>query len=287
MIHKYRIGDFNIRDAFEIVDMLFEKNCFMSVSCDEKNNQWMVEILNNRELFEYEIQDFLKGYEYSKIKVSALENIDWLRKCFENFKPISVGDFYVYGKHLRGTVLPPDKICIEISASTAFGTGEHSSTSRCLMAIQSFFDYEKHTNALDLGCGSGILSIALAKIGARNVIAYDSDAEAVKVSGENIIINKVEHRISIFQNRDAEFSRRQYDFIVANILSAPLISMSGSIVNSLSDDGVLVLSGFTTTDNSVSSRYLSLGLRMLYRYDHEDWTTIVLTREKNRQQNSI
>lgn len=272
------INGFDIKSAFDVIDVLFERG-YLSASCVEKGSVWNVEILNDTPIDEDEVARLLADFEFDSIESKKLENTNWLKKCFENFKPIVVGGFYIYGPHLRGENLPTDKIPIEIAAATAFGTGEHPTTHNCLAACETFFDYKKHKSVLDIGCGSCILSIALAKLGAKNVIACDNDPEAVRVSKENTAINKIAHRVSVFQNKACEFAINSYDFVVANILAEPLISISESVVTSLNSGAILVLSGFTSDDSSVMDRYLSLGMKLKFRYDRNNWTTLVL--EKN------
>ncbi len=281
VIYQCIIGDFGIKDAFDAIDALFG-NGYMSVSCAEKNKRWFVEILNDSPINEAEVKLALRDFKYSFLEEKTLENVDWLKKCFENFKPITVGNFYIYGPHLRKKPIPFNKMPIEIAAATAFGTGEHPTTRNCLIACQTFFDYKKHKTVLDIGCGSCILSIALAELGARNITACDNDAEAVRVSKENVVINKVAHRVSIFQNEACEFANKTYDFIVANILAEPLISISECVVKSLAENGILVLSGFTYDDCSVLNKYLSLGLNLKYRYDLKDWTTLVFEKSPRK-----
>ena len=273
-VYKATISGFNIIDAFEAVDLFFEKE-YMAVSCAEKGRDWIVEVLKDRPFEENEVSFVLHMKKNFSVVTEELKDIDWLAKCFENFRPITVGNFYMYGPHLRENVKPKDKILIEIAAATAFGTGEHPTTSRCLMACQTFFNDRVHKKVLDIGCGSGILSIALAKLGAKNVVACDNDPEAVKITKENIEINRVDHRISFFQNIGTEFSKQKYDFIVANILSEPLRAMSQAIFDSLSDNGILVLSGFVCEDKSVEEKFLSLELIKKFEYQHANWSTVV------------
>jgi ribosomal protein L11 methyltransferase len=273
-IFKCTVGTFSIGDSFEAVDLLFEKG-YMAVSCIEKNEKWFVEVLSDKPILKSDILKTLHSYPCSEIEIEKLKNINWLKKCFENFRPIIVGNFYVYGPHLRDQPMPKNKVGIEIAAATAFGTGEHPTTNRCLLACQTFFDSKNHETVLDIGCGSCILSIALAKLGARDVTSCDIDPEAIKVSLENIVLNKVAHRIHVFQNKEHEFSFRQYDFIVANILAEPLIAISTSVIKSLKKDGILILSGFNSNDHSIVEKYTYLGLRARYIYDHENWSTIV------------
>jgi ribosomal protein L11 methyltransferase len=120
----------------------------------------------------------------------------------------------------------------------------------------------------------------LAKLGARDIFACDCDAEAVKVSKENIRINKVAHRINVFRNTGCEFNGRKYDFIVSNILAEPLISMQEDIAGSLAEGGLLILSGFTSDDDSVLRMYSAIGLQLKFRYDFKRWTTLVLKKTK-------
>ncbi|MDR1375394.1 MAG: 50S ribosomal protein L11 methyltransferase [Holosporaceae bacterium] len=278
-IFKCSLGNFNIKDAFDVTDLLFEKN-YMSVSCLEVDNHWIVEALHNEPIEESEILRYLKLYDCKIIENKALKSVDWLQKSFENLKPIVIGEFYIYGTHLRGNKIPPHRIPIEISSYMAFGSGEHPTTSRCIAACHAFFDHQKHKNVLDFGCGSGILGIALAKLGARNVIACDNDAEAVRVSREHAIINKVAHRISVFRSHGAEFFSRSYDFIVSNILAEPLTAMSAPIAHALSENGILILSGFASNDFSVINQYASFGFKQIHRYDCRGWTTLVLKKAR-------
>jgi ribosomal protein L11 methyltransferase len=276
-IFKCIIGDFKVNDAFNATDLL-NGDQILSVACVQRHKSWIVEILSSVKLDPRELHDTLKGYDFSILENAPLENINWLEKCFENFKPIDVGGFHIYGPHLRGEHHPSDKMLIEIAAATAFGTGEHPTTNRCLFACETFFDIEKHKKLLDIGCGSCILSIALARLGAKNIFACDNDPEAVRVSNENVVINKVASRINVFQNQSCEFSESKYDFIVANILAEPLIAMCDYIVEALEDKGILVLSGFTSDDDSVEKKFTSLSLKIKYKYDYKGWTALVLTK---------
>lgn len=275
-IFKCTIGPFQISDAFSVVDALFDE-IYLSVSCvEQRDDNWFVELLSKNPFEKEKLKEQLKTYHYSVIKEEILENIDWLAKCFENFKPMIVGEFFIYGPHLRVKKRPANKVAIEIAAATAFGTGEHPTTNRCLLACQTFFDPEVHKTALDIGCGSGILSIALAKLGAKSVTACDNDPEAVRITNENIEINGVKYRVKVLQNKGYEFSSQAHDFVVANILAVPLVSLAEHVSRSLKDGGVLVLSGFNSEDESVKSKYSSLGFAERYRYEYRGWMTLVM-----------
>jgi ribosomal protein L11 methyltransferase len=281
-IHKGTIGNFCINDAFDAMDILFNDG-YMSVSCLEASgNIWQLEVLSDSPIVWDKIAPLLKKYNCSIINSEKLENVNWLRRNLKNFKAIEIGNFYIFGRHLRNKPIPLDKIGLEISAATAFGTGEHPTTRCCLRACQAFFNQREHRHGLDLGSGSSILGIALAKLGCRRVTACDVDPEAVRISRENAAINHVAHRVYVFQNKNHEFSYGRYNFIVANILTEPLVSMSESIVDCLADNGIFVASGFITEDKNVSRQYTSLGLVVKYAYQCDGWTTIVFKKMYGR-----
>lgn len=279
-MYHCEIHGFNIKEAFEVLDLLSE-NDYSSVSCAENKDSWFIEIINTSPISIAHIKSVLWRHKFSRIVSKELENVDWLKKCFENFKPISVGGFLIYGSHLRGADIPANKVGIEISAATAFGSGEHPTTNRCLCAIESFYNPRRHKKILDIGCGSCILSIACAKLGANDISSYDNDPEAVKISNENIEINNVAHKISVYQNEACEFADndKKYDLIVANILSEPLVAMRDAIVSCLVPEGVLIISGFNSDDGSVAQAYAEL--QQTYRYNYRGWTTLVMSNTVN------
>lgn len=278
IINRCIIGEFDITDAFSAVDEI-EESSYLAASAVQWKDKWLVEILSENPIKETELRSVFIDKPFKVLENAPLKEENWLQKCLENLKPLVIGSFYVYGPHLKNKPRPANKIAIEIAAATAFGSGSHATTNRCLAACEAFFDSKKHKKILDLGCGSGILSIALAKLGAKNIFAYDNDDEAVRVTKENTVINKVSPYISAFQNDGTSFENDNYDLIVSNILAEPLISMSKEIFNSLNPGGLLILSGFSSDDNSVQDKFLSFGLKLIHRYDQNDWTTIVLDKD--------
>lgn len=281
-IYKCTIGSFQIKDAFEIVDIFYDAE-YTTVSTIEKDKKWIVEILSETPITESSVRSFLKGiYKYDTYEIEVLENIDWLKHCFDTFKPITIGNTFIYGPHLRGKIkIPKNKIAIEIAAATAFGTGEHPTTNKCMIACQSFFDNKVHKKVLDIGCGSGIISIMLAKLGAKNIISCDIDMEAVRVSKENTVINLVDQRVKVFKNNNTEFNREKYDFIIANILTETLISLSKSIVYSMNDNAICIISGFTSNDHKAIEKFQQLGLSLRHIYENDNWSTAVFQKIKN------
>src|SRR6516164_7002274 len=110
---------------------------------------------------------------------------DWLSENQLAFPPLRIGRFFVYGSHHHGGV-PAGAIGIALDAATAFGTGEHPSTRGCLLALQTLAQKRRITQPLDIGAGTGILSIAAAKLLRRRVLAGDIDAGSVAVARHNV-----------------------------------------------------------------------------------------------------
>ena len=158
------------------------------------------------------------------INLERLENTDWVTESQKILKPIDAGHFYLYGNHDIESV-PDHKLSILMEAGQAFGTGSHETTNGCLLAISDLYQKINPVNILDLGCGSGVLAIAMAKQWDSNIIASDIDPIATETAAENIALNNVTGIQAItcdgFEN-SALTENAPYDIIVANILAEPL-----------------------------------------------------------------
>ena len=170
-----------------------------------------------------------------------------------------------------------------IDAGRAFGTGLHETTYGCLLALHDLRKSRKFTNALDLGCGSGVLALAIAKAWGKPVLASDIDLAAVSVTRDNARKNHLAPFITAVQAAGMQSRTLQksapYDLIVANILAWPLVKMAPNISNALSARGVLVLSGLLKTQEIMVSRaYLQQGLRLKRGYNIGSWSALVLGR---------
>ena len=118
---------------------------------------------------------------------------DWVTATSLRLPPIPAGRFVVHGSHARDE-LPPGLVPIEIDAGVAFGSGEHATTQSCLRAIDELARAHRFRRVLDVGCGSGILSIAAAKCWPARVVAVDNDPVAVRVTAHNLRLNGVAAR---------------------------------------------------------------------------------------------
>jgi ribosomal protein L11 methyltransferase len=217
-----------------------------------------------------------------EIGSEALDDIDWVAKSLEGLKPVRAGRFLVHGAHDRDKLLIGD-IGIEIEAGLAFGTGHHGTTAGCLDMLSGVLKAERPRDALDLGTGSAVLAIALAKLARIPVLATDIDPVATKVAAANVRLNGMTRFIHTVTapgfHHPAFASRKPFDLIVANILARPLMKMAPQMATHLAAGGSLILSGILDRQrDAVVSAYAGQHLRHVRTSHREGWVTIHLKR---------
>ena len=214
------------------------------------------------------------------IEVAPLPDQDWIRLSQEGLPPVRAGRFFVYGAHDAGQV-PPGVIALKIEAGMAFGTGHHETTALCLSALSDLAKRRRYASVLDLGCGTGLLAIAAARLWRRPVLATDIDPEAIAVTAENARANGAAPLVRAVTadglTSPAIARGAPYDLIVANILASPLTQLAPSIARALGKGGTLVLSGLLTwQENLVASFYRPHGLILRQVRRDGPWTALVL-----------
>lgn len=212
---------------------------------------------------------------------------NWLAENLQAFPPIRAGRYFVHGSHISDPA-PYGSVPLLVDAATAFGSGEHQSTYGCLLALDAMAR-RRHPlrvgrgRALDMGCGSGILALAMARTWKVPVTATDIDEESVRVTRLNARINGVADLIDSFPG-DGFKTRRvwesaPYDVICANILARPLCSMAKDLSAALAPGGRVVLAGLLTRqEQMVLAAYQMQGLRLERRIRLAPWSTLVLRR---------
>ncbi len=223
---------------------------FVVTSCEvSRDGPWRIDVFGDAE--DAQVADAIHGsaralgVDEPQWAWETLPDIDWVAENQRSFQPFAVGPFWVHPSH-NAEGIPAGALPLRIDAGMAFGTGTHATTRGCLELLATL-DAGETTNSIDVGCGSGILAIAMAKLWQRPVIGGDNDAEAVGVARENAVLNGVGdlcrfvHAIGL---RDPELqARRPYDLVVANILAGPLIELSDSFSAAVRPGGRALLSG--------------------------------------------
>lgn len=209
-----------------------------------------------------------------------IEEQNWMEAWKEHYQPIEVG---------RGLiVLPPwaekpkgERTAIQIDPGMAFGTGTHPSTQLCLELLE---DHLRPGEAmLDIGCGSGILGIGAAKLGASPVLGVDIDAKAIENAKENIVLNRVEMEVgvgSIAEVTRGKFGFREAAVVVTNLLAKKLVELlEGGLAELVSPGGELILSGMLE-EGEDEVRAALVGERLVVRERQQmgEWVALVASR---------
>jgi len=214
------------------------------------------------------------------ISVTPVADQDWERSWLKQFKPIKVGK-HVWVCPSWCDVVEPDDLTLIIDPGLAFGTGTHPTTRLCLNYLESIDIADK--SVLDFGCGSGILGIAAAKMGADNVIGVDVDPKAIIASNRNATVNQVTQRFAALEHR--EYSRRPenttFDIAIANILAGTLIELSCELADRVVDGGWLLLSGVLQrqTESVIQAYQDSFAFTTRQR---DDWMLLVGEKKRGR-----
>lgn len=267
--------------AGEIGDLLED----LAVSVFVKNleatdgDKWTVTLTTMGEPDTAAIEKRLEGLLTPKsVTAEKLPEQDWLMHVHENFPPVTLGGFFIYGSHYEGA-LPDDKIPLKIDAATAFGSGEHETTKGCLLALEELLPQKDFAKGLDMGCGSGILAIAMKKLRPEiAVTAMDIDPESVTVTKRHALMNGCGlvaasgdgYKTPLAQNN------APYDIVAANILAGPLIDMAGDLAKVLKPQGYAVLSGLLARqEKDVTQAQTAAGLVFMKSFAIGDWRALV------------
>jgi len=206
--------------------------------------------------------------------------VNWVAKSLEGLKPVVAGGFYLYGSH-EAAPPPAGLTAIRIDAAEAFGTGHHETTTGCLEAIDQTLKRRRPHHMLDVGTGTGVLAIALAKRLHRPVVATDIDPIAVRTAHNNARDNGVGNEVFAIEATGLDHrviaANAPYDLIVANILAVPLQALAPSIARAAAPGATVILSGILNEQaQRVGAAYLLQGLPVRQRIIKKEWTTLVL-----------
>ncbi len=215
-----------------------------------------------------------------------IQDQDWSQAWKEHYQPILIGERLVIVP--AWLELPaPQRIPISIDPGMAFGTGTHPTTQLCLELLEACMSQlvPQETDVIDVGCGSGILSIAAIKLGVRRSVAVDIDPQAISVTQENAALNGVAEGLevgvgSVAELRAGDFSIRQAQLVLANILALVIIQLlDAGLAELLAPEGVAIFSGILVEqEQEVITALEKAGLRLAGRRQSGDWVALQVAR---------
>src|SRR5215208_2875161 len=209
---------------------------------------------------------------------------NWMEAWKQHYKPILIGERLVI---VPAWLDSPDasRIPIKIDPGMAFGTGTHPTTQLCLELMEREFITHHPSRVIDVGCGSGVLSIAAVKLGAEKVLGVDIDAGSVKNSRENADTNGVGDEFilgvgSVSEIRKGQFSFTKAPLVVANILAPVIVRLfDAGLAELIDDEGAIVLSGILQEQaQNVIDAGQALGLKMTEKRQMGDWVALTMSR---------
>ena len=218
------------------------------------------------------------GIEVDEIETFSIKKEDWAEVWKKYFDIITISERLVIKPSWLEYAATPEQVIVEIDPGMSFGTGQHATTSFCLKMIDRLADDPEVNSLLDAGCGSGILSIAAAKLGYSPLDAFDIDPDAVKIAHENLAVNAImpdtvnPETAPLDQfNLDG---RLTYDLVVANILGHILVANREKIFNMVKPGGYLILAGILSTEfKQMTGAFLELGVVEEFTFTEKEWTS--------------
>jgi ribosomal protein L11 methyltransferase len=211
-----------------------------------------------------------------EVALTTISEADWDKAWKKYYKPTHIGNNIVIKPSWEVYMPTAHEVVIELDPGMAFGTGTHETTMLCLEILEEYI--KKDMIVIDVGCGSGILSIACGKLGAKQVLAIDKDENAVRIAQENIKRNNLDTHIQAVKGDKLADINIKADIIVANIIADVVIDLTKDVALYLQDNGIFIASGI------IKDRKLSViealgknGFDVIRQFEKGEWVALIST----------
>lgn len=227
-------------------------------------------------------QDEVEAYGTLEISGTNMKEEDWSQNWKQYFKPLNVGDKILILPEWETIDTPTDRTVFTVNPGMSFGTGAHHTTQLCIKALEKHLD--NGMTVLDLGCGSGILSIISLLLGAEHATAVDIDENAVKIAVENAEKNNIDitkyrtmaGNVTCDKELLKKISDRKYDIVLANIVADVIIGIRDIVPEFLKDDGIFITSGIIEERlDDVKSAYNESSFKPVSEEHQGGWVSLV------------
>ena len=208
------------------------------------------------------------------VSLGQVNEEDWANEWKKYYKPTKIGDKLVVKPTWEDYIVQDGDLVIELDPGMAFGTGTHETTTMCMRELEKYVTED--SNVFDIGCGSGILAIAAAKLGAKDVIAVDLDEVAVKVAKENVNHNHVQDSVKVLHGNLIDVVSEKADVIVANIIADIIKILAKDVHSCMKEDAVFISSGIIHAKvDEVKESLIENGFEIIEVKTLGEWNAIV------------
>jgi len=236
----------------------------------EMNKENLKKLIDEKLHFISEFLDVGKGFS----GMCEVDDEDWANAWRKYYKPFRLSERIIVKPSWEDFDSGDKDIVIELDPGMAFGTGTHETTKMCAVFVDKYI--KKDDVVMDIGCGTGILSIVAAKLGASEVVAVDIDEVAVKVTKENCRINGTDSVVNAFKGAINDIKEMKADLIVANIIADVIIDIAKDLPEYIKSDGLFITSGIIKErKQQVIEEYEKNGFYLVESMETGEWVAMV------------
>ena len=262
----YQLNPDDYPDEGVIVKAYLPINSFLGETVEE-----IKEAINNLILYNIDIGK-------NSVSLSEVHEEEWATAWKKYYNPVKVSErFTIVPTWEDYTPVNSDELIIELDPGMAFGTGTHPTTVMCIQALER--TVKKGDVVIDVGTGSGVLSVAAAMLGSEKVMALDLDEIAVQSARINIKLNKVQDHVNVSQNNLLEGIEVTADVVVANILAEVILRFTDDVAKTVKKGGYFISSGIIRAKKEqVKDAIMNVGFEIIETLQMEDWVAFIAKR---------